>query len=496
MSEQDPEVHTYRGRSLEDLVGRIRDDLGDDAVIVARRETRSGGFAGFFAKREIEVDVRPAVFVDPGPEGEIALLGQPQGGTPDPDESPAARAFREQLEQAQVRAAQSDVVSDDYAGPESAADVDVHDLFPKDAPDSGFREIFEPAEGASETASDWNAAGDADVIPISARTDWTPPTAEEGFSRYEQELSDVLDADLEGASHAEPEAEPQTYAAAELADGPVQARRLTLPPSPAPVSAPPGAPAGQAAAIARRAAERMVERGLREDLAVRVSAEAVSGLLPFHPHADVRELVARALAQHLPTAPLRTGPVTAAFVGSGGSGKTRCAARLAAAYSRSGDIPVTVVALRSSDHGAELQRLLAPYEVQLVAADDGDTAATELAMGSQGMVLIDTPAIVLRNEADRRDLIADLAALRPDEVHVTLPATMSGAAASELLDALIEAEPVGMTVTHCDETFKLGTMLGLSVERGLPISYMSKGQAVDAGLDPIAGEALAAELLC
>ncbi len=65
MSGQDPEVYTYRGRSLEELVGRIRDDLGDDAVIVARRETRSGGFAGFFAKREIEVDVKPATFVEP-----------------------------------------------------------------------------------------------------------------------------------------------------------------------------------------------------------------------------------------------------------------------------------------------------------------------------------------------------------------------------------------------------------------------------------------------
>ena len=299
----------------------------------------------------------------------------------------------------------------------------------------------------------------------------------------------MLDADFDAVV-------AQVADVAPLADGPIEARRLTLPPAVAPVSVEPGAPAGQAAAIARRAADRMIERGLQEDLALRASAEAVSGLLPFHPQADVRELVARALAQHLPTAPLRTGPVTAAFVGSGGSGKTRCAARLAAAYSRTGDVPVTVVALRSADGGSELQRLLAPYDVQLIFATDGDSAAEELAMGSRGMVLIDTPGIVLRDEAARRDLVADLAALAPDEVHVTLPATMSGAAASELLDALAEIEPIGMTVTHCDETFKLGTMLGLSVERGLPISYMSKGQAIDAGLDPIAGEALAAELLC
>src|SRR4051795_6915803 len=62
---QGPETYTYRGRSLEELVPRIRSELGDDAVIVARRETTSGGVGGFFAKREIEVEVRPGSEVAP-----------------------------------------------------------------------------------------------------------------------------------------------------------------------------------------------------------------------------------------------------------------------------------------------------------------------------------------------------------------------------------------------------------------------------------------------
>src|SRR4051794_31841892 len=60
MSPEDQDTFTYRGRSLEELVPRIREELGDDAVIVARRETSSGGVGGFFAKREIEVEVRPS----------------------------------------------------------------------------------------------------------------------------------------------------------------------------------------------------------------------------------------------------------------------------------------------------------------------------------------------------------------------------------------------------------------------------------------------------
>src|SRR5690349_21965823 len=65
MTSQDPQTFTYRGRSLEELVPRIRAELGDDAVIVARRETTSGGVGGFFAKREIEVEVRPGASAGP-----------------------------------------------------------------------------------------------------------------------------------------------------------------------------------------------------------------------------------------------------------------------------------------------------------------------------------------------------------------------------------------------------------------------------------------------
>src|SRR4051794_16273610 len=84
MTPEDQDTFTYRGRSLEELVPRIRQELGDDAVIVARRETTSGGVGGFFAKREIEVEVRP---------GESAGMGGPD----------VSAAFAAQLAEAQER---------------------------------------------------------------------------------------------------------------------------------------------------------------------------------------------------------------------------------------------------------------------------------------------------------------------------------------------------------------------------------------------------------
>jgi flagellar biosynthesis GTPase FlhF len=57
MSEQ--EIKTYRGASLEEVLPKIRDELGPDAVIMRQREGIVGGVGGFFGKKCVEVDVRP-----------------------------------------------------------------------------------------------------------------------------------------------------------------------------------------------------------------------------------------------------------------------------------------------------------------------------------------------------------------------------------------------------------------------------------------------------
>ena len=51
------ETRTYRGGSLEELLPRILDELGPDAVITKQREGVLGGVGGFFGKRCVEVEV-------------------------------------------------------------------------------------------------------------------------------------------------------------------------------------------------------------------------------------------------------------------------------------------------------------------------------------------------------------------------------------------------------------------------------------------------------
>jgi flagellar biosynthesis GTPase FlhF len=61
---QDPETRVFRGSSLEELLPKIREELGPDAVVTRQREGVVGGFGGFFGKRCVEVEARPGTTLE------------------------------------------------------------------------------------------------------------------------------------------------------------------------------------------------------------------------------------------------------------------------------------------------------------------------------------------------------------------------------------------------------------------------------------------------
>src|SRR5688572_28277569 len=64
----DPQVKTFRGRTLEELLPRIRTELGPDAVVLRRREGLEGGVGGFFQRRFVEVEASSSTAPDDDPE--------------------------------------------------------------------------------------------------------------------------------------------------------------------------------------------------------------------------------------------------------------------------------------------------------------------------------------------------------------------------------------------------------------------------------------------
>ncbi|MES1192823.1 MAG: hypothetical protein ABUM26_00745, partial [Solirubrobacterales bacterium] len=82
-----------------------------------------------------------------------------------------------------------------------------------------------------------------------------------------------------------------------------------------------------------------------------------------------------------------------------------------------------------------------------------------------------------------------------DELHLAVPATIGPAAAQELVGGVRELGVGALVLTHTDETEMIGTVIGLAIDSGLPLSYLARGQAVEAGLRPASSTDLARELV-
>lgn len=72
-------VRTYRGRTLEEILPQIREELGADAIILREREGLVGGVGGFFAQRFVEVEARRGDgqsidIYDDSPEDDLRLV--------------------------------------------------------------------------------------------------------------------------------------------------------------------------------------------------------------------------------------------------------------------------------------------------------------------------------------------------------------------------------------------------------------------------------------
>lgn len=436
-------ARTFRGRSLEELIPRIREELGPDAVITRQRDGLAGGIAGFFQKQFVEVEAVPG-------------------------DSPLAAPFS----RARRAAAQE-------AGPgrERARGTRI-DVYDEEAD-----EAHEPPAGRDEAPAppaprDEALAEGLRSPAIRAMLDQAAPFAQA----------------LEAAQRSQDGREVRRFEPLNDENGA------------APVPAPRQAPAQPVVPLLVRrerpaaadAIERgMVEAGITQAIAEGIVTEAVSHLAPLAPGRPLRELVRDALARRIqvqPTWPRRGR--TVGFVGPGGAGKTTCVARLAAAYALGSDLPVVCVTLRPRDGGAALARLLDPVGVPVHAVDSAAEARARAAgIRDHALILIDTPSVSPSDAAGVGRLAAELGEISVYEVHLALPATAGAAAAAELV---AELEPLGISrlaLTHADETRHVGAAVDLSLRARIPFSYVSSGGAVPGGLAAADAHELAAAVV-
>jgi flagellar biosynthesis protein FlhF len=237
--------------------------------------------------------------------------------------------------------------------------------------------------------------------------------------------------------------------------------------------------------------ERLVTAGLSAALANDIVAEAVAHGLPFAEPRGIKKLIRTTLARRMPVmADLGGDARTIAFVGAGGAGKTSASERLATAYAKA-DADVVVVALRAADGGVGLASRLEPLGVSVIAADGAEQAARRIARREAALTIVDAPAAGPADRPAVNRIADDLRTLGVNEVHLTLPTTLSAAAADELASALA---PLGIThiaLTHADQTTRPGAPVELAVSGRRALSYVCSRDAI-APVDP---DALAKQLL-
>src|SRR3954453_5520403 len=89
-SDMDSDVKTFRGRTLDELLPQIKNELGPDAIVPRRREGLGGGVAGFFQRSFVEVEARRPL------PGEAELETRNDRATAEGLRAPAIQALVEQ----------------------------------------------------------------------------------------------------------------------------------------------------------------------------------------------------------------------------------------------------------------------------------------------------------------------------------------------------------------------------------------------------------------
>ena len=456
----EPGVKTFRGESLEELLPRIREELGADAVILRQRDGLKGGVGGFFQKRCVEVDARagaPRVDTYAGAAEDEDIRSALDGDAPD---------FAEELEN-ELEAAE-DEDEDRFTRPGVAAPA--APAHPAGAP--MLAPVFQPgvalpAGALTVKPADPAVAEGLEAPAIRALFEAAAPFAEQLH---------MADAALPRVAAAEP-----VPAAAPVA-APVEAPAAPLPVPVAEVDAGP-APGRPVQADTQEAA--LVEGGLSPALAADVVAETVSHVLPFGTPRQLKRLVRQALARRIPVqGPRALGGAALVLAGAGGTGKTLTVARLAAAYAAGSDLDVVVIALRPRDGGAELAGLLAPAGIAVEVAESAAEAKARIAeMAGRALVLVDTPAVSPGDEEGVKAFAADLRRLKGAEVHLCIPATLSAAAAKRVVAAFAPLKPAGIALTHVDETPQVGAVVELAINGGPALTFIGRDTGLEGGLE-------------
>jgi flagellar biosynthesis GTPase FlhF len=427
MSGVETETRTYFGESLEEVLPKIRTELGPDALIVRQREGIVGGIGGFFGRKCVEVEARPSLMHSALPPRAV---------------------------------------------------IDAYDTGDPLEP-LGLQPLgLQPLEPLDFVGFDDDPPG-RDLPPgrnqlLETLLAQTSPFAEQLSSA----LADEDEARPAVAVEDEPFGPPTP---------PEPQRRAKAAPRPVRTPAQPAAQVPVPPPVSLDELEGLRLELLAAALPVRLAGEILEeverALRPFEPDVPVRDLARRALARRIPVADgWKSKRRTIALIGLRGAGRTLTAAGLCAAYVRDGR-SVAAISLESARTAFRLAELTSDDDVFFQVADAPDLAARARTL-ARGAEVVITDAPPLADPIDGNRLAATLAllhAVKPDETHLVLPATMSADDGRLLVESLAPHKlPSRLIVSNADSALATGVPVGLALAHRIPVSFVRSGSTVGA----------------
>jgi flagellar biosynthesis GTPase FlhF len=242
---------------------------------------------------------------------------------------------------------------------------------------------------------------------------------------------------------------------------------------------------------------------LAAELTVRGASQSWTGQLigtaAAHGTALSGSLVAAAEAELarriVPAQSLPATGAAVAFIGAGGTGKTRCTAALASAYSRASTLGVVVIAVDNPGGARELRRLLEADGVPVLSLSGERAQQAVAAYREGGFVIVDTPTTTPTDAAALEALGASLAPLELDATFVALPATLGPQAARRALAGFGRLNPSAVAITHADETDHLAVVVEIAIANRIPLAYFHAGTDHRKAMSAIDASVLARRLL-
>lgn len=428
----DSQERTYRGSSVDELIPRIQRELGDDAIILRRREGLTGGILGFFQRSFVEVD---------------AVSGRPRVDVYDEEPTPPA-----------AERSLGAYVSEQLAALAGAGPAEPAQTLP--APSAAHDRSPAPASSAAPVRRP-SARAELAELPIHARSPGAEFTELPVAPAREPTSGRPLDSFAAALASAESEPPPPPQPQSPPA-------RFSTPPEPWSVPAPTREPGRAGAGIEKR----LLAVGMSEGFARELIEGASAHVLPLAPGGGLKRGVRVALAQRIPVAPALPVRGTAiVVVGAGGSGKTSYCAALMRAYRRNAVLPARCATLSWSTERAGLHVMLTPHVMWPTPVSAARSQRALRRVRGEGLLVIDTPRMSPADKAGIRELARLLSELAPERVVVSLPATLGAAAAGQLLEALAPLGANALAVTHAEETDQVGVAVEVACKFGLAPEY-------------------------